>query len=186
MKLLRSLDEMTDAYRGGALSIGNFDGVHLGHVRLIERLVAMSQRLGGPAVVFTFDPHPAQLLYPDHAPTPLAWIERNADLLGQLGVDAVLAFPTDLDFLVMESDKLFGKVVRETFDARGMVEGPNFFFGFRRSGDTQLLAQYSKAEGRQLDVVEPLMVEGTIVSSSRVRALVSSGSIDEAVQLVTA
>ena len=73
------------------MSIGNFDGVHRGHARLIERLRTMARNLGGPAVVMTFDPHPVRLLRPEAAPPPLTWTERKADLLGALGIDAMIA-----------------------------------------------------------------------------------------------
>ena len=70
MRLLRTIDELPDALRGGALSIGNFDGVHRGHARLVERLLAKARELRGPAIVFTFDPHPVRLLRPESAPPP--------------------------------------------------------------------------------------------------------------------
>ncbi len=101
--LFRNLNDFPSRFRHGALSIGNFDGVHLGHARLVERLLAMAAKVSGPAVVFTFDPHPAQILRPQAAPTPLAWIEQNALLLRQLGVDAVVAYPTDEAFLQLDA-----------------------------------------------------------------------------------
>src|SRR5688500_9692668 len=95
MQLFRSLNELPDTLRGGAVSIGNFDGVHLGHARIIVRLREMAARVGGPSIVFTFDPHPVRLLRPDKAPPPLTWTDRKAELLSELGVDAVVAYPTD-------------------------------------------------------------------------------------------
>ena len=91
MQLLRTLDNLPDALRGGAVAIGNFDGVHRGHAWIVERLLAMAEQVGGPAVVLTFDPHPVRLLRPDEAPPPLTWTERKAELLVELGVDSMIA-----------------------------------------------------------------------------------------------
>ena len=109
VRLLRSLDQLPDDLRGGALSIGNFDGVHRGHARLIERLIATARKLGGPAIVFTFDPHPVRLLRPQSAPPPLTWTDRKAQLLDELGVTAVIAYPTDEALLALLPRRSFSK-----------------------------------------------------------------------------
>ena len=95
MQLFRSLDALPDEFRNGAVSIGNFDGVHVGHATIIKQLVRRAKEANGPAIVFTFDPHPVRLLRPDVAPPPLTWTKRKADLLGKLDVDAIIAYPTD-------------------------------------------------------------------------------------------
>ena len=99
MKLIRDPAEIPHELRGGAVTIGNFDGVHVGHARIIERLLAQAKQVDGPAIVFTFDPHPARILHPHKAPPPLTWIERKAQLLAALGVEAVIAYPVDEEFL---------------------------------------------------------------------------------------
>jgi len=106
---------------------------------LIERLRTMARNLGGPAVVMTFDPHPVRLLRPEAAPPPLTWTERKADLLGALGIDAMIAYPTDEALLSMTANEFFDRIVRERLGARAMVEGPNFYFGRNRAGDVQVL-----------------------------------------------
>ena len=77
MKLVRELDELPAELYGGAVSIGNFDGVHIGHARIIERLLEQANAVGGCAIVFTFDPHPVRLLRPHEAPPPLTWTKRE-------------------------------------------------------------------------------------------------------------
>lgn len=185
MRLLRELAEAPEELRGGALTIGNFDGVHLGHARLIERLVARARDIGGPSVVFTFDPHPVRLLRPDRAPWPLTWTERKARLLDELGVDWTIAYPTDEALLQLSDREFFQQIVRDKLAARSMVEGPNFFFGRNRTGNIEVLSKLTAATGMQLDVVEPVVVAGTIVSSSRVRELIAAGKVDEARPLLT-
>ena len=102
--------------------------------RIVERLIASGAAVGGPAVVFTFDPHPVRLLRPAEAPPPLTWTDRKAELLAELGVDAMIAYPTDEALLQLSPREFFDRIVREQLAARAMVEGPNFCFGHDRGG----------------------------------------------------
>jgi riboflavin kinase/FMN adenylyltransferase len=185
MRLLRSIDDLPTELRGGALSIGNFDGVHRGHAKLVERLLAKAGELNGPAIVFTFDPHPVRLLRPDSAPPPLTWTDRKAQLLANLGVTAIIAYPTDEALLALSPREFFSRIVQEKLAARAMVEGPNFFFGHNRAGNIETLGQLCQTAGISLEIVPPVMVAGQIVSSSRVRAAIQAGDVDLARQLLT-
>jgi riboflavin kinase/FMN adenylyltransferase len=180
MILLRSLSDVPDSLRGGAVAIGNFDGVHLGHARLIEHLRTMAERVGGPAVVFTFEPSPTRVLRPDAAPEPLLWLERKIEILAELGAEAVVVYRTDKSFLEMEAREFFDRVVRGRLAARAMVEGPNFFFGRMRSGNVEVLRQFCGEADMPFEVASPVEIGGQIVSSSRVRSLVMAGQLDEA------
>jgi riboflavin kinase / FMN adenylyltransferase len=184
MILLRNLDGFSESLRGGAVAIGNFDGVHLGHARLVERLRVMAKLVGGPAVVFTFDPSPTRVLRPDAAPELLLWPERKIEILGKMGVDAVFVYPTDKRFLEMQAREFFDRIVRDRLAARAMVEGPNFFFGCNRSGNVEVLRQFCAEAGVRFEVAEPVEVTGQIVSSSRVRSLVMAGRLDEAAAML--
>ncbi|HEX7379356.1 MAG TPA: riboflavin biosynthesis protein RibF [Pirellulales bacterium] len=185
MKLFREFAAAPAEIRGGALTIGNFDGVHLGHARLVERLLALARNVGGPAVVFTFDPHPARLLRPERAPWPLTWTDRKAQLLAQLGVDCLIAYPTDEALLALTDREFFQRMVRDQLAARAMVEGPNFCFGRDRTGTVDVLAELTRASGMDLEIVEPVVRGGEIVSSSRVRRQVAAGQVDDARRLLT-
>ena len=185
MQVIRDLSELSDEVRGGAVAIGNFDGVHLGHARIVKQLVRRAGELGGPAVVFTFDPHPVRLLQPEQCPPPLTWTERKAELLVELGVDSMIAYPTDEAMLQMSPLNFFETIVRSRLDARAMVEGPNFFFGHDRSGTIDVLRGLTDEAGITLDVVEPHVVEGDFVSSSRIRGLIAEGRVQEAREMLT-
>lgn len=185
MHLLRSIDDIPSDLRGGALSIGNFDGVHRGHAKLVERLLAKASELNGPAIVFTFDPHPVRLLRPESAPPPLTWTDRKAQLLVDLGVTAIIAYPTDEALLALAPEEFFSRIVREKLVARAMVEGPNFYFGHNRAGTIETLGQLCQSANISLEIVPPVTVAGQIVSSSRVRAAVQAGDVDLARQLLT-
>jgi len=185
VKLLRDLAELTPELCAGAVTIGNFDGVHLGHARIIERLRAQARQVGGPAVVFTFDPHPVRLLRPAEAPPPLTWTDRKADLLAELGVDAIVAYPTDEALLQLSAAEFFSRIVRQRLAARAVVEGANFFFGRGREGDVARLQTLAQAEGVVVEIVAPVVHDGEVVSSSRVRRLIRAGQVDLARSLLT-
>lgn len=185
MNLIRDIHDLPDSVRRGAVAIGNFDGVHRGHARIVERLKQKANEAGGSAVVFTFDPHPALLLRPDQAPPPLTWTDRKAELLAELGVDTTIAYPTDEALLQLTAEEFFQQIVRDALDAKAMVEGPNFYFGRNRSGDIELLSRLCNEAEIALDVVEPVELEGEHVSSSRVRQLIAAGQIDQANRLLT-
>jgi riboflavin kinase / FMN adenylyltransferase len=180
VKLIRNLDDFSDDLRGGAVTIGNFDGVHRGHARLVKNLRKLADEISGPAVVFTFDPHPAWILHPDAAPQPLVWNERKAEILAELGADVVLIYPADRAFLELDARQFFEQIVRRRLGAKGMVEGPNFFFGRNRAGTLEVLEDFCAHSGVRLEVAKPVEVDGQVVSSSKIRELIIQGRMHPA------
>jgi riboflavin kinase / FMN adenylyltransferase len=185
VRLITSLDNLPAELRGGAVTIGNFDGVHQGHARIVERLKLQAERVGGPAIVFTFDPHPVRLLRPEAAPPPLTWTDRKVQLLTQLGVSAVIAYPTDEALLSLTAEEFFERIIRDRLGAKAMVEGPNFYFGKGRTGNVARLRELCEQAGIALEVVDPLQRAGDYISSSRVRSAVQRGDLDTARALLT-
>lgn len=185
MKLYRDLNDLPAELRGGAVTIGNFDGVHVGHARIVAQLRTAAARVGGPAIVFTFDPHPVRLLRPMEAPPPLTWTDRKADLLGLMSVDAMIAYPTDEALLKLTPAEFFEHIIRDQLGARAIVEGPNFRFGKARAGTIDVLRQLAEVAKISVDVVEPVVLGGEVVSSSRVRRLIAEGNLEAADQLLT-
>jgi riboflavin kinase/FMN adenylyltransferase len=185
VKLIRSLAAVTDDLRNGAVAIGNFDGVHLGHARIVRRLVELARQAGGPALVFTFDPHPVRLLRPALAPPPLTWTDRKAALLAEQGADAILAYPTDEALLRLSAREFFDQIVVAALEARAIVEGASFHFGHDREGNVDVLRAFAEAAGILLEVVPPVQRDGKIVSSSLVRQLLAEGDVARARELLT-
>lgn len=185
MRLFRSLSEFPDSFRNGAITIGNFDGVHVGHRRIVERLAEHARRVNGPTIVFTFDPHPVRLLRPEDSPTPLTWTDRKAALLTEIGVDGVIAYPTDRELLELTYRDFFRSIVVEKLGAKAMVEGPNFFFGHGREGNVERLAELCEENQVALEIVEPSKLGEELVSSSRVRKLIENGDVGAARKMLT-
>ncbi len=184
MKCIRNIDELSQL-RGGAVTIGNFDGVHRGHRRIIERLRAQAAKHHGPAIVFTFDPHPVRLLRPEQAPPPLTWTDRKAALLAELGVDALIAYPMSIQLLRQTPQTFFDQIIIEQLDTQAMVEGPNFFFGHNRAGNVELLRNLCDANAIDIEIVQPLQEGGELVSSSRIRTAIAEGDVDAAHAMLT-
>jgi riboflavin kinase/FMN adenylyltransferase len=184
VNLIHGLDLLPEQFRRAAVSIGNFDGVHWGHARIVERLTAWARRAGTSSVILTFDPHPDRILRPEQAPAPLGWSDRKAWLLSELGADAVVVYPTDQALLQLAPQEFFDRVVRGRLAAQALVEGPNFFFGRHRGGDIGLLRELCGAAGVSLEVVEPVEIDGEPVSSSRIRSAVAAGRVEQAARML--
>jgi len=185
MQVFRGLDDAAGC-RDGFVSIGNFDGVHRGHQSMIAELVQNARRHAAPAVVFTFDPHPIALLRPGQSPPPLSTTERKIELLSQCGVDAVLVYPTDQELLQLTPREFFDRIVLKRLQARGLVEGPNFFFGHKRAGSIETLREFCGAASIDLEIVPPVAVGDHLVSSSEIRRLITEGEVREAGALLGA
>lgn len=174
---LESNPEVQQRVTQGAVSIGNFDGVHAGHRELLSRVRAAADRVGGPAVVVVLDPHPATVLRPHSAPARLTTIARRAELMGELGIDVLVVCPATLEFLDHTADEFFELLIANRLRAHSVVEGPNFFFGRDRGGDINRLRQLCLQSGKSVEIVEPRLQDQRMVSSSRIREAISAGQI---------
>jgi riboflavin kinase/FMN adenylyltransferase len=166
-----------ESCRGGVVTIGNFDGVHLGHHSLLAEARLLADRLGGPVVALSFDPHPLQLLRPESFEPLLATPQDRAALLHQHGAEQVIFLRTSEHMLRLPARTFFDQVVRDRLDARAVVEGSNFRFGRGREGDAETLAQYCRQTGLRMTIVPPVDYEGKPVSSSRVRRILLAGDV---------
>ena len=168
----------------GYLSIGNFDGVHLGHQSILSRLVSTSREAKSPSVVLTFEPHPVSILAPQFTPERLTTLEKKKELIRNLGVDHVLALPVNREFLELSPVEFFDQVIRDQFQANGLVEGPNFFFGKDRKGNPELLDKMCQENGMTLEIVKPEQSGEQMISSTLIRKLIIDGELTEVRELL--
>lgn len=183
MQVVRGLDQL-DGFRHGFVSIGNFDGVHRGHQSMIAVLTRSAREHDAPAVIFTFDPHPIALLRPGQSPPPLSTTERKIELLSNFGVDAVVVYPTDQALLGLSPQEFFDRILLGRLEARGLVEGPNFFFGQGRSGNIETLGEFCAAARMSLQIVPPVSVGDQLVSSTEIRRMICDGRVRDAASLL--
>ena len=172
------------AYRGGFVSIGNFDGVHLGHQAMVRELVSQAREAGAPAVVLTFDPHPIRLLAPDRAPPLLTTTVRKAELLAACGVDCLIVYPTDRELLSLSPREFFDQILRGQLQARGVVEGPNFCFGRGRAGTVETLREFCEEAGVSVTIAPAVSVLDRLVSSSAIREALAEGAVEQATAML--
>jgi riboflavin kinase/FMN adenylyltransferase len=182
---LQSLDQpVPAACQGGAVTIGNFDGVHRGHQALLAELARQARRLPGPAVALTFDPHPLQLLRPAQFQPVLTTRAERGRLLQLYGAEQVVVLQTTPAMLQLSAETFFERVLRGGVKARAVVPGFNFAFGRNREGNLDTLAALCKRAGMIFTPVPPLEQEGRPVSSSRVREALLRGAVREAAGLL--
>jgi riboflavin kinase/FMN adenylyltransferase len=184
MIMLSAAERPPQECRGGAVTIGNFDGVHRGHAYVMAALEEAARRVGGPAVALTFHPHPLSLLAPGRISAPLTTLADRAELLHALGADQVVILRTTPELLAIEAREFVAKILGEHFGIKAAVEGYNFRFGHKRTGDLELLAEWCHADRVALKVVPPQFRDGEPVSSGRVRAALTAGNVEAAADLL--
>jgi riboflavin kinase/FMN adenylyltransferase len=177
-------DDPPSDCRGGAVAVGNFDGVHLGHASLMHALRKAADAAGGPAVVVSFDPHPLLLLAPDRFRPVLNTPEDRAVYLEQAGADRIVMLRTTPELLHLTPEAFFEQILRGGLNARAIVEGFNFRFGHDRAGDNLTLARLCLESSVKFTEVPPLQLDGSPVSSSRVRSALIEGDVVEAARLM--
>jgi riboflavin kinase/FMN adenylyltransferase len=163
-----------------SLTIGNFDGVHLGHRELLRRTVAHARELGSLAVVLTFSPHPIRFFSPKARFYEITGTEEKAERMEELGVDALVVESFDGGIGGMAPEAFARTVVRGRMGARFVTVGYDFTFGKGRTGSPAMLSRLGRELGFSVDVVPPLLRGGAIVSSSRIRDLLLGGRVREA------
>ncbi|PYC81946.1 bifunctional riboflavin kinase/FAD synthetase [Streptomyces tateyamensis] len=188
MQRWRGLEEIPGDWGRSVVTIGSFDGVHLGHQLIVNRAVARAGELGAKAVVVTFDPHPSEVVRPGSHPALLAPHPRRAELLAELGVDAVLVLPFTAEFSKESPETFVQQVLVDALHAQLVIEGPNFRFGHKAAGNVALLQELGRAADFAVEVVD-LQVRGAagggeLFSSTLIRRLVTEGDMTGAAEVL--
>ena len=184
MKIFRSLEEIPGDFGPTVVSVGNFDGVHLGHLHVLGQVIQRARATNTQAMAVTFDPHPLRILRPDAAPrliTPQALKEK---LMGQTGLDALLVIPFTRDFSMTSAADFARDTLSRKLRAREVHEGENFHFGHRAQGDTRRLADFGREFSFEVKTYPVMMIRGEAVSSSHIRELIADGKVARACRLL--
>jgi riboflavin kinase/FMN adenylyltransferase len=185
VRVVSGLEGVDAAPAGGrAVAIGVFDGVHLGHQRIVGRAVAAASACGGCSTVVTFYPHPEVVLRPRSAPRALTSPVRKAELLGALGVEEVVTVKFDRQFAQLSPEAFCRVVLSDRLATRVVFVGENFHFGRDGSGTPADLAAYGSAHGFQVRSVPLVDDEGGPISSTRIRQLLKAGEVGRAAGLL--
>ncbi|MFE9403960.1 bifunctional riboflavin kinase/FAD synthetase [Streptomyces sp. NPDC006530] len=188
MQRWRGLEDIPQDWGRAVVTIGSYDGVHRGHQLIIGRAVERARALGVPSVVVTFDPHPSEVVRPGSHPPLLAPHHRRAELMADLGVDAVLILPFTSEFSKLSAADFVVKVLVDKLHAKLVVEGPNFRFGHKAAGNVEVLAELGRMYDYEVEVID-LRVRGEAgggepFSSTLTRRLVAEGDIEGAAEIL--
>lgn len=184
MKVFRNFIGLTPAEHGAIITIGNFDGVHLGHRALMSRLRQEARRLSGPSVVVTFDPHPVQVLYPEKQLRRLFVRQDLIQQLEALAIDGLVVQDFSRDFSQLSAEQFIRKFIVEPLRPRKVIVGYDFSFGANREGNQEKLSMLAKQFHFEFEVLSPIAFDGEVVSSSLIRQALAFGNIEKANQLL--
>jgi len=184
MKIFRDPLGADEPPRGAVLTIGNFDGVHLGHQEILRYVAERADDLGSPAAVMTLDPHPIKLLRPKDAPKLVSTLEQRLELLERSGIGAALVVPFTHRLARMPAERFVTDVLVDRLAIREVYIGANFRFGADRGGDVALLEKMGESIGFKAAAWPIVEVDGAVVSSSRVRATLAEGKVDAAAEML--
>jgi len=185
MLVFRALNEIPVEFGPTLVSVGNFDGVHRAHRRVLEQIVSGARQRMGKAVAVSFEPHPMRILRPDAGLKLLTPTPEKLRLLEQSGIDAVLLLPFTRDMSLMSPKDFARTILRDCLKSVEVHEGYNFHFGHKASGDISLLKQFGHEFGFEVVIYPELKIRGESVSSTRIRELVAAGDMRRARALLT-
>lgn len=166
--------------KASAVTIGNFDGVHLGHQKILRRVLDRARAEDRMCAVLTFHPHPSRILRPEAAPPLLQTLEQRLAAVGDLGVDAVLVARFDPALAKLSPEDFVRQFLVDAMRAKVVLIGGNFRFGHRQAGDANLLAQLGRRWEFEVEIVPPVTADGVIVSSTAIRNALREGRLHDA------
>src|SRR6202521_297326 len=187
LTVLHSPEEWSARFGAGrrtVLSVGNFDGLHLGHQMILRMVVARARATALTAAAITFDPHPMKLLQPERAPLMIETLSQRLAGIEQIGLDAVLVLRFDRALSLLPPEDFLQRILMERMHVAAILVGANFRFGHCGAGDVRLLAQFGKEHGFDVETISPVEVEGIVVSSTAVRNAIAEGRVGEVVPLL--
>jgi riboflavin kinase/FMN adenylyltransferase len=170
--------------RGSVIAIGNFDGIHLGHQRVLEYTMNLAKETGAVATALTFEPPPLKVLRPDLAPLRISTNQQRMEWFGAIGMEAAVVLPFTMELAQCAPDDFVDEILVEQLQVRAVVVGDNFRFGHRQAGDVKFLRELGMKDGFEVIVHTPVIIDGQVVSSTLIRKQISEGDVTGAARLL--
>ncbi len=180
MNIIHDLNELTEPLRNPVLTIGNFDGVHKGHLALFEKVLERAKAIHGQSVVMTFDPHPIKVMSPGNGPPLITPIEQKLELISNAGIDVILCLPFSFEFASMPAEDFVRRVLMDRIGVKEIVVGYDYSFGNKRQGDVSLLREMGNKLGFRVHVTGPIHLDDAVISSTSIRRFVQEGNLVDA------
>jgi riboflavin kinase/FMN adenylyltransferase len=184
MEIIKGIENLKRPFRNPVVTLGNFDGVHLGHQEIFRRVKERASKIHGEGVVITFEPHPLKVLAPEKFLPLLTPFRKKMILIEESGIETVLCIEFSLAFSEISSSEFIESILVRKVGVKEIIIGYNYHFGKGQRGDAQTLKEAGKVFGFEVEVVEPLKVDQTIVSSSKIRDLIQGGKVEVASRLL--
>jgi riboflavin kinase/FMN adenylyltransferase len=184
MEVIWKAKDFGRSFKNPVLTLGNFDGVHLGHQRIFQQVRRKAEEISGEALAYTFAPHPVQLLKPGKDPFLLLPIGERIRLIGEAGIDVTICAPFTQEFASLTAEEFVRDILHRQIGVHRVYVGQNTSFGRGRTGSVSLLKEFGKRYGFFVEAVEAVEVGGTVISSSRIRRLIRQGDIPGATEML--
>lgn len=182
MIVINSLEEITTPFQRAVVTIGNFDGVHLGHQALFQEVVRKSREVDGVSVAMTFEPHPMQVLNRNYQPPLITLLEQKIELIGRAGLDVLICVPFTRQFAALTPREFVEDILIRRIGMTAVIVGRDYTFGRHREGNVTLLRTFAEIFDFELvlaDWIEPSVAGNGRISSTKIRELVMEGRVDE-------
>jgi len=184
MKIINGIENIREKFPYPVLTLGNFDGVHLGHQTIFRMLVDKARERGGTSIVFTFEPHPMKVIAPERAPRLLTTFDEKVNLIKNFGIDVLICANFTKEFAGIEAEQFVKNILLDVIDVKEVFIGSNYFFGKDRKGTPELLKELGQRYGFKTTIIPEIKVNNVIPSSSRIRTLVTEGKVEDALILL--
>lgn len=175
-----NIDQIASPLSNPVLTIGNFDGIHLGHQSLFQKVKERAKAIQGTSMVITFHPHPAEILRPGKAPRQIVSDRTKVDLIFQNGIEVILSIPFTKEFSQISARSFIKDLLVDKIGMKEIIVGYDYTFGRKREGNIHLLKELGKETGFKVHIHPPVTAGTHLVSSTRVRELITSGAMEEA------
>jgi len=184
MNVINDLTDLHRPLKNPVLTIGNFDGVHRGHLALFNKVKERAQAIHGHSVVMTFDPHPIKVMKPGNGPRLITPTRQKLELMAREGIDLILCVPFTREFAAISAESFVRDILVNRLGIKEMVVGYDYSFGNKREGNIELLRKMGETLGFSIHVVDPVLINEKLVSSTSIRNLVKEGNLSDTKELL--
>jgi len=187
MKVFEHLDQIKEPFKRAVITIGNFDGVHIGHQALFHEVIEKAAAIDGTSVAMTFEPHPVRVLKQNNHPPLITLYEQKAELIERTGIDVLICVPFTLEFAALSAEQFIKNLLVQKIGMKAIVVGEDYSFGKNREGNIEMLRSYAPQYGFEVIVagwVRSARAMQDRISSTRIRELITDGLMEQAEKML--
>lgn len=182
MRIIQHIETIKEPFKSAVVTIGNFDGVHIGHQALFHEVIELADAMGGTAIAITFEPHPIRVITKNGHPPLITMYEQKTELIERAGIDVLICIPFTLDFAALSARTFVEEILVQRIGMKAIVVGQDYTFGHKREGNVSVLERYAQEMGFKVVIADWIQssVESDRISSTAIRDLVMAGQVEKA------